>query len=191
MFIPEGYGHVVADISLTGDSERMAVTFGISLQGGPFVQTVADAISTELGDWLRPIMSSHYRYEGCDVAVKEAPGDPVHWLSTAGAGPGAEAATTLPQNNAWLFQKRSSSGGRKNRGRMFVPSVQESLVDNAGNVDASARAALTSGAQNFLAGLITVSMPMVILHTSPLDTPAAVVSLTCDEKIATQRRRLR
>lgn len=201
---PIGFGEVTARMTLTGDAEEMNCVFGIDLTGtGPFGQSDADAISVSVADFLTTCMAPQYTYDGLTVAQGAAGGD-IFWESTDGAGPGTLGANALTQNVASLFKKATASGGRRNRGRMFVPGPAETTVDAAGNWDPAVLASLNTAAETFLDELIALNYRMVILHPArpapPVKPPPAaideappteVTTLILDPRIATQRRRLR
>jgi hypothetical protein len=99
-----------------------------------------------------------------------------------------------PPNVAVLLHKRSTRGGRRGRGRMFVPwAMSEGDVDEVGNVATARVTQLQNLANSFLAALTTYGVPMVILHNpgkTVQGAPNVVTSLTVDRLVATQRRRL-
>jgi hypothetical protein len=113
---------------------------------------------------------------------------------------GTPSITSLPPNCAVLVSKNTSRGGRRGKGRWFVPwCVDEGMVDEAGTIFASTRATMQTAFDTFLAQLATQNVPMVVLHgpsaptTAHPTTPGApnvVVSLSVDPLISTQRRRL-
>jgi hypothetical protein len=124
--------------------------------------------------------------------------DPIRqFVPNAGASEGDSTVGMLPQNCALLVRKNTGLGGRKNRGRFFLPGmVSEEGVNNVGIIDTADRTAYQGGADAFLAALGTgdLILPMVILHNDYGDDtpdPTPVTSLTVDSTISTQRRRLR
>lgn len=108
---------------------------------------------------------------------------------TVGTAGGA-AATTVPPNVALLVRKNTASGGRKNRGRMFVPGIVEGNVDQSGDMDGTVLGNWQTALDDFLDGLDTAQHTMVLLHGDDTD-PTTVTSLTAQVRVATQRRRLR
>lgn len=104
---------------------------------------------------------------------------------------GSGGAELLPPNNSFLVKKNTALGGRKNRGRAFIPHVQEDEVDGNGNIDS----VFVENAQdafitfNTAVGTALEVTAGVLLHTDPADTPTPLVSGTWSSKIATQRRR--
>lgn len=198
-----GYGECTARILLAGDSEEMNVTFGFEVVTPPFDQTKADLVSVEVGDFLQAIMSSAYSYMGARFSIGDASGD-IIFDSIDGVGPGIQGPNATPQNTALLFRKTTASGGRRNRGRMFVPGLVEGSVGNTGVISTADAPAYQTAADELFDNLVTLECPMVILHPAvpgrPMKpatdalaaaTPTPVTALQLQPVAATQRRRLR
>jgi hypothetical protein len=115
---------------------------------------------------------------------------------------GANAIDPLPGNNALLIKKVTALGGKKNRGRFYLPwSVDEGSVDEVGTVLPAVVTATSASVQSLLGGLTAVSCPMVIAHrlhgdiTHPTRVTSitmgpAVITLSCESTIGSQRRRI-
>jgi hypothetical protein len=189
MFVPNGFAHVLGRISVPGDNEEMAITYGVEGNAG-LDQAAVDFLSSETGDFLTGVMGNVYRFEGVVVTIGQSGADLI-LTSEDGAAQGTQGANLLPQNCSALFKKSTGVGGRKNRGRFYVPGIAEALVGDTGVLSAGAITQFQGQADDFLGDLNTALLPMVVLHTSPLDTPTTVTALTIDTRIATQRRRLR
>jgi len=123
-------------------------------------------------------------------------GDPLSVEGTVTFSTGAGGAS-LPSNCAVLFKKTSATGGRKGRGRFYLPwSVADSGVNDIGQIDPGDVPEYQALADSFLEDLASDSppAPMVILHDSEgagiEPSPSVVLALTVDPLIATQRRRL-
>jgi hypothetical protein len=69
--------------------------------------------------------------------------------------------------------------------------MNEDSCDDFGNVTALAQATISVMGNDTLQEMTDADLPMVILHTDPLEAPTLVTSLNCDPVVATQRRRLR
>lgn len=187
--IPVGFAEVCARMSLAGDAEEMCCIFGIDNEA-PFAQTNADEVSVITGTFLRDVIGNDYTFNGCTFTVGNDGGNIV-WESVAGQGAGTTGAAQVPQNTATLFRKTSTTGGRKGRGRMYVPGVNELVVGSNGMLTTTYVAAANADAATFIISLAISNNPMVILHEDPLDAPSVVTNLICQPKVATQRRRLR
>ena len=198
-----GFAEVTARILLTGDSQEMNCTQGFEVTSPPFDQVDADKVSEDFGTFLKAVMGMSYTYTGARIAVGNDGGD-IIFDSIDGAGVGAQAAASAPQNTAYLFRKTTASGGRRNRGRMFVPGVAEGSVSSAGVVTAGDAVAYQAAADAFESAMRIGGFPLVILHPAipapePKPAPAAipeadptpVTRLVLQPNVATQRRRLR
>lgn len=122
--------------------------------------------------------------------------DPIVAESTLAPYDGGAGGSVLPQNCALLVRKVTGLGGRKNRGRMYIPSiVQEADVSGVGRIDAADVDIFQGVANTFLLSLAgdgsTPDLTPFILHRDGVSLPTEVVDLQVDPVIATQRRRLR
>lgn len=122
--------------------------------------------------------------------LRAGPGDPFigSWTgSLVGGQPGPAA----PPQVAVLLQKQSGLAGRRNRGRMYVPSVVSSNIDEDGTLDSGAQTAWNAAAGVFLAACLAQDIDLQIFHETGADTPTLVTALVAANTVATQRRRLR
>jgi len=110
--------------------------------------------------------------------------------------PGGQGSIiSLPPNVAVLVNKRTNIGGRRGRGRMFLPFyVSTTDVDQGGTILTNRLDVITAAVTVFHDELANVGMPMVLLHSPGVSTikdPTPVTSLDVDTRVSTQRRRLR
>jgi hypothetical protein len=113
--------------------------------------------------------------------------------STTAAG--GKAGSSTPANVCALFRKTTAVGGRRGRGRMFLPwCLVVADVDEAGKIQVvGTRNALNAAAVVFLAQLVISPGQMVVLHgpgKTPVIAPSPVSLMKVDLVIGTQRRRL-
>lgn len=195
VIIPPGFAHVAHITTLDTDVEEMVTTYGVGLSDSPNPNELAEDLHTAWGNFIVvPLYGDTYQLTRTEVRIGQDGGEPiqgVHSAIVSGVGTGAR----LPQNCAVLVQKRSASGGRANRGRMYVPgTLGEASVSDAGAISPSNLTgqqdaftdlfeALDTGFGSFVTG-------MVVLHSSAL-APTPVTSLIVQALISTQRRRLR
>ncbi len=199
LVIPPGYAHVIHSYSLVGDNERMAYTYGVELEAatGPTgLANVAEVLHklTVLKLWDLP--SNQYALEATEVRTGGTTADPaalgLYVFRNVGTGTNAH----LPQNSSTLIHKRSTLGGRRNRGRLnFIP-PSEGAVANNGAIDPASIAGFQSRFSAWLQEMraTAVVVDMVILHSTGISVPpnpSVVTSLTVDPVISTQRKRLR
>lgn len=107
---------------------------------------------------------------------------------------GGSGGSSVPPNVAVLVHKRSARGGRRGRGRMYLPWwAQIADVDEKGSIASGTISFMQTCMNTFLSQLTTRNVPMYILHEPGRTTPGAsdlVTNLTVDPVVATQRRRL-
>lgn len=199
--IPVGYADVRVVLRAAGDPGPWNVTFGVDLDGvaGDY-EAAGSAIADAYANAWLPNSSSQVTLESVDLIIGQD--GPDHLIYSVPDGrSGAGSTGYLPQNCALLVQKRTNLGGRKHRGRMYLPNcLPDSQVDNIGVIVPSTVTAFQTTAADFLEDLNVGGddgqppVPMVILHSDLGGTPPAptpVTSLNVSGTIATQRRRLR
>jgi hypothetical protein len=104
--------------------------------------------------------------------------------------PGAGDSAAAPPNVSVLVRKNTALGGRKGRGRMYIPGVAEADSDGAGVMSSVRQAAWQAQADTFLVAAALGGLAGVVLHEDAT-TPTPIISLAVDGRVATQRRRLR
>lgn len=186
--IPEGYAQCVAHMSSTLASGEVICTFGMTT---PVVgQLVADGIRDVWSDTVMPVVSASIKFERMEVRFGADGGGSLVYESVANLL-GTQSAAIAPINCSNLVQKRSSSAGRTNRGRMFLPGVLEASVGGDGLLTGPRLAQLQTAMSAFLVNLNEdAGGVMVVLHNSA-QAPTVVTSMIVAPKIATQRQRMR
>lgn len=192
--IPTGHVLLKFRFTLVGDAEEMIVTQGAETTATSNTERLA-AVNDAFGSWqatVLPLQSNFYQLAGVDGVFGDASGD-IPIRSTSGPVTGGNAAGVLPQNCAVLVKKVTSLGGRRNRGRFYVPGLSETDVDSTGTILTTPLANWGTAVNNLQLGLESDSFldRLVIFHSSAPLTPTIVADLDVDRKIATQRRRLR
>lgn len=144
------------------------------------------------------------------TSVKLGPNDTGSSGEHAGAAVnGASGTNAAPPNVAYLVTKVTLLGGRRGRGRMFFPGVEETGVNDGGLNDQAVIDAWTIALDDML-GLLAVSdIPMYLLHgpktewvliqgqprrvtvAGAIPTATIVESLIFDARVASQRDRNR
>nr|CRY96200.1 hypothetical protein [uncultured prokaryote] len=186
---------------LAGDPDPYACTFGVATDLASFSpQEHADHVGLA---WVTSILdgqSDDLTFASATCRFGQDGGDDLIIDSDLIPYSGGSNTEKLPQNCAVLVRKNTSLGGRKNRGRLFIPSLaSDSVVSMTGVIDPTAVATFQGRMDDFVDYLNTdpvtagLSTPMVILHAPSvvLVDPTPVTSLTVQPMIATQRRRLR
>jgi len=181
---PAGFAQCNVFFNLPGQSTDDAqVTFGI--QAASYSTTVANNVFGEFVDRMEEVLPTTYAMNRLELRDSGN----VVFTSTTGPSSGTRAATATSPQVAYLMVKRTALGGRRNRGRMYVPGVAENGVDEAGIVSAGLLNDLNLFGTNFLSDLGAMDIGMFILHADG-GTPTEVTELVATNKVATQRRRL-
>lgn len=192
--IPAGYADVSVEIRGATMARHSFVTFGVAcpaLDPNVIAKAVSDSL-TATGSFLAGLSNSAYLF-GVNVRVGHEIGDPdVGFHGTNVQGQMGQVPP--PPNVAVLVSKRTSSGGRRGRGRMFLPwYVSEDAVDAFGNINGVFQGYITTQMLQMLTKLEENDVPMVLLHETyapPFALPTPVTSLQVDSLVSTQRRRL-
>lgn len=193
--IPIGFADWSLEIAHAGTPRHSFITGGVDVGGSLDPAENAQAIFTVLTS-AEMLTLWDNQVTLLNVTVRQGTdGSPLIGVSTGAAVQGNNTQEKLPPNCAILVNKRTASGGRKNRGRWFIPwFVGETFVDEVGVMTPATVAPLQTAMNNVLAGFSDPPLEhLVILHddSSPVPhTPTPVTSLLVSTLIATQRRRL-
>ncbi len=199
LVIPPGYAHVIHSMTLVGDPEPMAVTYAVELStaGEADPQGTVLALHDNFGSQIMDMVANVYTLNQTEMRWVQTGGTEVLTALQVSNWPGLSAGNALPQNSAFLLLKRSALLGRRFRGRMYVPGVDEINVDAKGAFVTSVYGTLNTIVGGFFVGLNAlagVEFMVILLSTSllsPTPAPTQVTSLYLDKVIATQRTRLR
>jgi hypothetical protein len=107
--------------------------------------------------------------------------------SSAGASPGV----------AYLIRHQTGLGGRRGRGRWYLPGVIEPQVDQGGVVLPTFVASVNTALTGMLGDLSTAGIPLAVGHrypeffTGPKLVPNVITTSFLDSKVASQRKRQR
>lgn len=104
---------------------------------------------------------------------------------------GTGSDNDVPVNCSVLVRKNTDSGGRRNRGRMFLPPMMAGMTaDTDGSFGGATTAFIDAGVGELQAGMLVDGWAMVIHHSDgSAGTP--VSSLATQSLMATQRKRMR
>jgi hypothetical protein len=178
----------------------MVCTLGLDVLGAsaPNPAQVANLVSTA---WLNSFpaagLSSLYTFIGTAVTFGPQPGDgPSAEDPTVSAGTASTSTNPPPTSNvALLVKKLTALGGRRNRGRMYLPAgyVSETNIDQNGFMSEATRVGYQTKIDAFLSALVTPapSLVPVVLHSDVALEPTVISSFAFQRQVATQRRRMR
>jgi len=189
MVIPELFAHISILWAGSGLPRGAATTFGVA---NVTDQTAAQVASDVADAWTASTLMGNLSslIQTTTVRVKLGPNNDGPFTDGTMSIFGGAATTVASPQVAYLCKKTTGFGGRRSRGRFFLPGVLEANVDAAGVVTSGVVSAINTDLAALLAELSSRDVPMVLLHDDP-GVPYAVTSLVCDGRVATQRRRLR
>lgn len=192
MIIPAGYAQANLLFTGGGAPRGAQVVIGVKVTAGvtdPLV--IATGVYQSWATHILPVQSSGIVLSGCKAKMgpNETGLDATYALLTGGGN----IASTVPPQVAVLVTKHTAFGGRKGRGRMFVPGVVEGDIDAGGNLGAAQVADWQARMTAFRTAIIGLSSvdDLVLLHSGEGEVPTPITSLNVSSKVATQRRRLR
>jgi hypothetical protein len=208
--IPAGFAQIAFRFEFLEGGEPAITTIGHDFNGqvGTNAAT-ATAIADAWQTIVVPSMSNVIRYLGVSARIGVAGSEPIVIdINRSVNGNNPQAA--VPRNTAMLVRKRTGRGGRRGRGRMFVPGIVfETDVDQAGLYTSSVLVGWQNLFNSLYDQLVTIAGGPVLLHDDQVITsyssvtgkpvygpfdpgpPNDITSLTVDSRVATQRRRLR
>lgn len=106
--------------------------------------------------------------------------------ATAGSSGGAMGGAAI----AVLIKKATALGGRRGRGRFFLPAIPEEFVDIGGTLDSTFVSGIQADTDTFFAALAVGGLEACVEHSDGA-TPTPVTAHSVSNVVATQRRRQR
>lgn len=197
--------------SFVGDALPLgaAITYAFSLSAGQNVSvTMADALHQAFTSNILPQLSTSV--QTASVLLKQGPdatGNSVEWDESDTGG--LAGATASPQVAA-IVHKTTATGGRRGRGRLFLPGMLEANVSETGLLDATYATTLGSALVSWLSAVNATANvgQMALEHEPPYEwqivdgqprrvatgdapVPTLITALSLDSRVGTQRRRNR
>ncbi len=191
---PINYAQVTLVFTLTGDAEEMVTTFGVAPDLGFSATLIATHAVTAAraadGPFLASQILGGYTFQGARAALRTLDGMETGEDFTA-PQTGTKSGNPLPSNCSELWTKRTALGGRRNKGRNYIPPVyfSEADVDPRGAITVSmtTRQAVVT---QFVTKMAELDVPLVLFHSDG-GVPTSITGLTVNSLIATQRERMR
>lgn len=194
--IPVGYGLATVRMQPVIGIKEVCWTFGYDGDAAEDPSVDAQEIDTILTLNTTRMhnagsMSSQWKYLGvrCTRMTNSGPllGQYDHEIL------GQLSVECIPLNSAVLVRKNTSMGGRKGRGRFYLPPchIAEVNIGATGNIQLTQLTALQTQVTNSFQALLASDCKPVVLHSDVVTSPAPIISWTVQTQIATQRRRMR
>lgn len=203
--IAASLGLVVQKLQRTDMSRAAEVTFGLTVSGTPSLAVAQDAIDdfqVNFNATLRNLLDTQVVCAPPTIRLGDGSNVPFEAVAAGAAANGLDANTFVPPNVAFLFKKTTGVGGRKSRGRMYLPfALATSDVSENGTIAGAAVSGGTTQSTAFLTQLATDTTQMVIVNKT-FDTSGpkpfvtaitigpTVLTFAAEATVATQRRRL-
>jgi hypothetical protein len=197
---PPGFANVSIQLTVQSMTRPSYITFGVDpTDTDPqLVGAAVSAASMGTGS-LMSIMDTTVAMPEVRVSLGTDGGEDLIGVYTS-IGAGTNTKNGLPPNCAMLVHKITQRGGRRGRGRVFLPfCLDEGTVDEGGLITTTALGVMQLAMNTWRTALSTNGVPMVLLHepstpetenkTTP-GPPNLVTALQVDKLISTQRRRL-
>lgn len=194
LVIPTGFGLASWHTLTALDAEEMVWTCGFDLTNANDIPNIPTLMAGVWSDHLQDLTSTIVTLTRTVLKVGPSSTGPTYeaFPNTAGTDGGA----LLPPNCAVLVRKLTALGGRKGRGRAYVPGISEisGSLDSSGTFSTAEATVIDTAFAGLDADLLadTTFGPVqtVLLH-SDSTVPTFISGWATSNKIATQRRRLR
>lgn len=188
MTIPSGYAQATFVFGGPAAPHGAVVTIGIDHNSAGSQVDEASIINLLFDEEIMPQLSVELIHE--ETLYKYGPDATGITVSIpSGQEGGLDFANQAP-NVAILVQKNTGFGGRKNKGRWYLPGVAENVVDNSGRLGSTFLENLTIACSNFVGTLTTEALVPVVLHSDETG-PTEIETMVPASIVATQRKRLR
>lgn len=194
MELPEGYSNCRFIFTLTGVLDPMSFAIGVQSTNVTTPGAMAGMMYTAYTDIFIPdggAMVEGWTFLGTSL-TRTVGGEPVV-AENIDPIVSTSSVDGLLVNSAVLVRKNTASGGRKNRGRMFIPpfDLQEEIINSAGVINNADVTDYQIQWDAFGLALEAADLVPFLYHSSPLDDPTPITSFTVQSLAATQRRRMR
>lgn len=204
---PPGFADISYEFGRGDMTRKSYLTFGVDPTATDPSAVAASCIAAyNAAGGLKNIMDFNVNLTGCRVSLGTDGTEDIVHFSSANL-PGVRSGTATPPNVSLLVHKKTSRGGRRGRGRLFIPwALSNTDIAENGQISAGILSTYQGILADWLAALNTQGVPMVLLHreSEPWDPvketgvrnpttpgpPTAVHTLTADALVSTQRRRL-
>ena len=199
--IPPGYGEVLVPFKHSSLARSAVITFGLALSDVPLVSDL-NSITLQMESSFGPYVDDSVMVGPAVMRVGQDGGEALVISGTDTFTGNRSGSSALNGGQAVLVHKRTSRGGRRGRGRMYIPwMTADTLVNEIGVLDSTERAALQTAVETWAADVLETPKftDFVVLHSpSAPDTenptvpgePNVITSWVVDPIVGTQRRRL-
>lgn len=163
MTIPEFFYQATIEMIGTALPNGAAWTFGGANIATTTAEDVANRVAVAISSsTLMSNFSSSVEISA--VLIKLGPDETGPSFYRVTGIPGSLGSAAVPPAVSALVVKSTDAGGRRGRGRFFLPGLLETEVTQAGVIDGARRSAINTDLAALLTLLDTDDLPMVLLH---------------------------
>lgn len=192
MPIPEQYTEVFYGLQCATDTELMGTTMAWATGAGVPTEEECVGHYGRFAAMYDSFTTLDYSFPLGRFSTGTASGDFTQEITPASPVVGVQAVPAAANNTAWLIAKITAQGGRRNRGRMYIPGIKNTQVLSNGTISASHRDAFQDAIDTWLAAEESIGWGTgALLHQTGSPSPTTITNLVVRNRVATQRRRLR
>lgn len=188
MTIPDGYGQLSFVHQGAGIEGEAVVTFGFRNDAGQSASLIADGAGTL---WIPVVEATCVeQITFTETRCKLGPDATGAFAQSGFNNPGDQGLDPAAPQLAMLVAKLSALGGRRGRGRSYVPGPPDVLDHDTGLWDAGYVTQVQTAFEDFGAAMSLADWVPVILHEGNT-TPTPITAYAVRSRSGTQRRRNR
>ncbi len=194
--IPVGYGLAVIQHSQPFSGQTQIVTFNFQdntdgLSPTDIAVNISDAWSGTGNPYQASLVADSAQFDSVKTYIQEEGGLTLGESIVNVAG--SRSSQPPSPQVSMVVKKKTALVGRRHRGRFYVPAafLVAADVGPSGVIGATPLGVLQARFNTFISNIAANLTPMVICHVEAPFTPDPVLTLTCEQMIGTQRRRVR
>lgn len=191
--IPPGYAECSIEFWLAGYLRPAVITQGFKINGSVGSSyNVADQFDLAFAGTFAALYDTNVTMRNAKAVIGQDGADPIVQVSTTQTT-GTVSRESIAPALALMVTKNTNLGGRKHRGRNYLPwSLGDGDVAENGAIAQPRLNTWQTALDNYMAAILDPSTDLldepVLLHTDPT-LPTPVTSFTPNPAIRTQRRR--
>lgn len=191
--IPPGYAECSMEFWLAGYLRPAVITQGFEINGSVGSgYNVADQFDLAFTNSFSALFDSNVTMRNAKAVIGQDGSDPIVQVSSAQTAGTSSRESTAPAL-ALMVTKNTNLGGRKNRGRNYMPwALADSDVAENGAINPTRLTSWGTALDAYLDYILDAATDLleapVLLHTDPTP-PTEITSFTPNPAIRTQRRR--
>lgn len=194
MIIPVGFSNVRFIFAVSGVVDQMGFSLGILADDLVTPTEIADFCYDDFkGAFFDTTaqMFTSWTFVGTSCSKSQVAGPLIGEHLQPVVGTGTVGSPSV--NTAVLVRKQTALGGRRHRGRMFVPpfNLPEDDIQVSGQLGLIYQAAQQTRWNAFFTALAADNLEPHLYHSHPDDLPTSITSFAVQSLAATQRRRMR